>query len=177
MAGLYKLGKASVSDLAKETLINRTTLYPILDKLSKKGLVFQIKIEGKTFLKAVSSQDLKAWIKRRKERAAEQAEDILEWLEAQGKSSGDSSLPEIYFYEDAETIRSLLREADKPDPRQKGLELVEKFKDLNLKINIDESKLIVVSLDENEPWGLVIKNQKILKALESALGRLQAREK
>jgi sugar-specific transcriptional regulator TrmB len=65
LASLYKLEDCSVAKIAKDTLINRTTLYPILENLFEKGLVSKIKIENKTVYQPISSEDFKIWADRK----------------------------------------------------------------------------------------------------------------
>lgn len=138
MAGLYKLGNITVSDLAKETMINRTTLYPILDKLSKKGLVSQIKVEGKTFLKAISPQDFKEWVKRRKEKILKQADEVIDWIENKEKSAGTSLLSEIYYYNGTEAVKNLYNDSLRDNPEK----IIYGFSDYKKAFEVLDSYLI-----------------------------------
>ncbi len=177
MAGLYKLGKTTVSSLAKETLINRTTLYPILDKLLKRGLALEIKAKGRTLVEAASFKDFKKWVERRKKRAERQADEVMEWIADKEKSAGTSSPSEVYYYNGAEAIKSLCQEAGEPGASPKEFLFVDKLKNLDIKINIHESKLIMINFEKNEPWGLVIKNHKIIKAFKNIFEYLRTQEK
>ena len=47
---LLQVDSALISDLAEKTKINRTTVYPVLESLAKKGLVSELQ-EGKKMKK------------------------------------------------------------------------------------------------------------------------------
>ena len=49
---LLQVDNDSVLDLAKRTKINRTTIYPVLESLAKKGLISEIKIDKKVRFQA-----------------------------------------------------------------------------------------------------------------------------
>lgn len=107
LAGLYKLGRSSVGPLAKETLINRTTLYPILEKLMAKGLVSKLEAEGKVIFNPLTADEFKEWVKRKKQEAVNGAEELLAWSEVQKKSGGNPLISEIKYFEGAEGVKNL----------------------------------------------------------------------
>lgn len=107
MAGLYKLGTCTVGALAKETLINRTTLYPIMEKLLEKGLVTQVGTEEKSFFKPISTKEFKDWVIRRKEEANKTGDHLLEWIKSQDSTKRTSLVSDIRYYEGLESVKSL----------------------------------------------------------------------
>ena len=80
LTALFSHGPLSISDLAKITLIQRTTLYPIVEKLKKRGLVFTIKMEGKMFLEVISKHDFEVWLERQKSYFKMESDQLLEWM-------------------------------------------------------------------------------------------------
>jgi len=46
-AALLQVDDDSVLDLSKKTKINRTTIYPVLESLAKKGLISEVKVNAK----------------------------------------------------------------------------------------------------------------------------------
>jgi len=107
MSGLYQLGQSAVGTLAKQTLINRTSLYPILDKLMHKGLVSKLEAEGRVLFQPLSAEEIKDWAKRKKAAAAAAADNLIKWSEAQAKTAGNPLLSEIKYFEGLEGVKTL----------------------------------------------------------------------
>ena len=63
---LLQVDSESIQELAKRTGINRTTVYPVLETLKKKGLVSEIQIGKKTYYSAASPERLETFIERQK---------------------------------------------------------------------------------------------------------------
>lgn len=63
---LLEVETDSVIDLAKKTDINRTTIYPVLESLSKKGLISEVKVDKKIRYAAESPERLETYVERRK---------------------------------------------------------------------------------------------------------------
>ena len=59
---LIRIGKSTTTDLTKETGIHRSYIYDILEKLREKGLVSQIKEEGKQFFLPTEPERLKDYL-------------------------------------------------------------------------------------------------------------------
>lgn len=105
LASLYKLGSASVWELAKDNMINRTTIYPILERLVEKGLVSRVSNDNKDVFRAISKEDLKNWTSKREEMVLEENKEIFDLAENQNKKP--SLLSEVSYFEGLEGIRSL----------------------------------------------------------------------
>ncbi len=110
LSGLYQLGQGSVSMLAKQTLINRTTLYPILERLISKGLVSKIKTESTTIFEPIPLKDFKAWVKRKEDEAKFEADNLLEWVNDQESEENGSLLSEIKYFDGKEGLKTLYRD-------------------------------------------------------------------
>lgn len=104
---LFKIKKGFVSNIAKETLINRTTLYPILDRLLAKGLVSKIIIEEKIAYQAVSIEEFKHWLLTFEMNTKKQTQNLSQWAETQKKSSTNSLLSDIKYYEGMDGVKNL----------------------------------------------------------------------
>jgi len=107
LSALYKSGMSSVSDLAKHTLINRTTLYPILENLAGKGLVSRVRIEGRVMFQALPVEELKEWAERKKKEALRTTDDLVDWAKKQKKGEGNMLLSEIKYFEGLDGVMSL----------------------------------------------------------------------
>jgi len=64
---LLKLGKSGIGSLAEESGVHRTNIYSILDKLKEKGLVSDLKEEGKTIFKVNDPSNLLNYLKENEE--------------------------------------------------------------------------------------------------------------
>ena len=107
LTGLYKLDDTTVSKLSKEVLINRTTLYPILERLLEKGLVSKLFIEGTTIYQPISLAEFKEWVKRKEQEAIKGVQDLLAWAESQETAEKNTLLSEIKYFEGFEGVKNL----------------------------------------------------------------------
>ncbi|HRY82560.1 MAG TPA: helix-turn-helix domain-containing protein [Candidatus Moranbacteria bacterium] len=107
LASLYNLEDGAVNKIAKETLINRTTLYPILEKLAEKGLVSKIKAEGKIRFQPISKEEFSLWAERKEKELKENNKELLCWIDRQGENKKTSLASEIKYFEGMEGIKSL----------------------------------------------------------------------
>lgn len=104
---LFKIKKGFVSNIAKETLINRTTLYPILDRLLAKGLVSKITIEGKVAYQPISLDEFKQWLHTVEMNTKKQTQNLSQWAEMQKKTLTNSLLSDIKYFEGIEGVKTL----------------------------------------------------------------------
>ncbi len=107
MFALYRLSEASVGNLAKETLINRTTLYPILNRMLSKGLVSKIQIEDKTIYKPLPLEDFKDWAESKKEKDETENAELLTWISSQKTRKQKTLLSDISYFEGEEGVKKL----------------------------------------------------------------------
>lgn len=107
LVSLYKLEDVSVNKIAKDTLINRTTLYPILENLTEKGLVSKVKIEGKTLFQPISKEDFKNWAKRKEDEIYSTNKQLLNWIEKQSSSKKTTMASEMKYFEGMEGVKNL----------------------------------------------------------------------
>jgi sugar-specific transcriptional regulator TrmB len=102
---LLEVDNDSVVDLSKRTSINRTTIYPVLESLSKKGLVSEVKIDKKVRFSAEPPERLETYIERKKIQLGEQEKrlkDIIPQIKGIQKESGEK--PVIKYFEGKEGI-------------------------------------------------------------------------
>lgn len=107
MSALYRLQSGGIGVLAKETLINRTTLYPILNQLLEKGLVSQLLVDGKIVYQPISRQDFKAWIGRRTKETEKEISDLTSWFDSAIKEKNTSLISEVSYFSGMEGVKSL----------------------------------------------------------------------
>jgi sugar-specific transcriptional regulator TrmB len=108
--GLLGLKKATVLELSNISNINRPTLYRLLKKLIKKGLISEIYEGKKHFYIAEKPEQLIKFINRQKQKIKKVLPELLD-LEEEA-----TERPKIKFYEGKEGIKNLydelLREKD-----------------------------------------------------------------
>ncbi len=88
---VLELGEATIQDIAKYSKIKRTSLYYILEKLTKETVVFTTKRNKKVFYVATSPKEL---MKRTRERLTE-FENLLEQIEDRKHTVYHK--PRVYF--------------------------------------------------------------------------------
>jgi len=108
---LYRQGETTVSALAKETLINRTTLYPIVEKLVKQGIVSHVKMGGLTYLRAIPREDLSAWIEQQKGESEKKLDQLTAWLKQQTRQTSPSLVSEVTYFEGVEGVKKMFADS------------------------------------------------------------------
>jgi sugar-specific transcriptional regulator TrmB len=96
---LLSVDNDSVIDLAKKTNINRTTIYPILESLMAKGLVFESKIDKKIRFSAEGPERLATFVERQKvlfEEKSERVKDLIPKLKTVQRESGEKPIVKVY---------------------------------------------------------------------------------
>ncbi|KKP77899.1 MAG: hypothetical protein UR78_C0026G0009 [Candidatus Moranbacteria bacterium GW2011_GWF2_35_39] len=111
LAGLYKMQNGSVHELSRETLINRTTLYPIIEKLIEKGLVSGIKSENKTVYQPISKQDFLLWAKRRESDMQKENQELAGWIGNQKNTNSESLISEMKYFNGSESVKNLYHDS------------------------------------------------------------------
>ena len=222
MSGLYQLGSATVGKLAKHTLINRTSLYPILEGLLSKGLVSKLKKEEIIVYQPISLKEFNDWIKRQTNQITSQAEKLVDWIKFQQIQEKNSLISEIKYFEGFEGIKNLYNDSWRNNPEKiiyaitdykkayralgeffnkdyfikrinhgikvinllpesaegkrdiktaqkmlREMKFVKLFENLGIEINIYASKVSIVTFNEKNPSGVLIKNDLIAKAFKN----------
>ena len=110
-AGVYlallAVDNDSVVDLSKKTGINRTTIYPVLESLAKKGLISEVKVDKKVRFQAEPPERLITYVERRKillEETEARLKDIIPQLKGIQRESGE--LPVVKIYEGRDGVVS-----------------------------------------------------------------------
>lgn len=108
---LLQVDNASILDLAKKTNINRTTIYFVIESLTKKGLVSEIRIGKKIHFAAEAPERLETYIERQKtilEEHSRRLKDMLPEIKAVQRELGER--PVVKYFEGREGIISSLEE-------------------------------------------------------------------
>lgn len=96
---LLREEKSSVLDLSKKTNILRTSVYPILDNLSEKGLVSEIKVGKKVYFQAEAPERIGSYIESQKIKLEEQsqlANDYIPQLKSLSRQTGEKPIVKVY---------------------------------------------------------------------------------
>ena len=104
---LLSVDNDSVVDLSKKTKINRTTIYPTLESLAKKGLISEIKVDKKVRFQAEPPERLRTFVERQKTILEEQSErlnDVIPQLKSIHREAGEK--PIVTYFEGKEGIIS-----------------------------------------------------------------------
>jgi len=110
-AALLQVDNDSVLDLSKKTKINRTTIYPVLDSLAKKGLISEVKVDKKIRYQAEPPERLETYVERQKvvlEEQSKRLKDIIPQLKGVQRESGER--PVVKYFEGREGIISSMEE-------------------------------------------------------------------
>src|SRR3989344_6456404 len=108
---LLQVDSTTALDLSKKTKINRSTVYVVIESLSKKGLVSETTVGKKTQFQAESPERLETYVERRKIQFEEQShrlKDIIPEIKSLQRDTGER--PVVKYYEGREGIISLLEE-------------------------------------------------------------------
>ncbi len=100
---LLAVDSESIQDLAKRTGINRTTVYPVLETLEKKGLVSEVQKGKKVEYVAAPPERLETFVERQKvvlEERAERLKDIIPQIKSIQRESGEK--PIVKYFEGRE---------------------------------------------------------------------------
>src|ERR1039458_7649616 len=105
---LYQIRQCPVSRLAKETVINRTSLYPILDRLIEKGLVFSSVQNGVNIYEPIDAGLFKEWLKKKKTEIADQASQLEDWVnKTQSSKQTPSLVSKIKYFEGFDGVKTM----------------------------------------------------------------------
>lgn len=100
---LLQVDSESIQDLAKRTGINRTTVYPVLETLEKKGLVSEIQVGKKTNYVAAPPERLETFIARQKvtlQERSERLKDVIPQIKSLQRQEGER--PIVKYFEGRE---------------------------------------------------------------------------
>lgn len=108
---LLQVDNESIQDLAKRTGINRTTVYPVLETLEKKGLVSEVQIGKKTHYEAAAPERLETFVERQKMLLVEKSKRLVDIIpELKGIQRKEGERPIIKFFEGRDGVVSAYEE-------------------------------------------------------------------
>lgn len=108
---LLEVDDDSVLGLAERTQVNRTTVYPVLETLEKKGLVSEVQVDKKTHYRAEPPERLQSYVERRRVSLDEQQKrlaDVVPQLKSLAREGGKK--PVIKYYDGKEGVLSAMEE-------------------------------------------------------------------
>ena len=116
---LLVLGESTASDLAKESGVNRSSAYVVLEALQKKGLVKGSEGEGVQIFKAAPPEKLSQIAEENLKRHADIAETLRNILpDLKGVHKDQKHRPKVKIYEGAEAIRQLFEDLLESDVKE-----------------------------------------------------------
>lgn len=108
---LLKVDSGSIQEIAKNTGINRTTVYPVLESLTEKGLVGEVHDGKKTAYQAAAPERLETFVERQKvllEEKSKRLKDIIPEIKGIQRKEGER--PVIKFFEGRDGVVSAYEE-------------------------------------------------------------------
>jgi sugar-specific transcriptional regulator TrmB len=107
--GAFKLGSGPISSLARQTKIKRPTVYVILEKLKKMGLVVSEKKDNKQIFIVQNPQNLLKIINDRKKTLEEKEEKLKKALpQLKTMARKESYIPSVRYYEGKEGVWNIV---------------------------------------------------------------------
>ncbi len=117
---LLQVDFGSIQDIATKTKINRTTVYPVLETLGKKGLVSESQEGKKTLYQAASPERIETLVERQRvvlEENASRLKDIIPQIKSLQREQGER--PIIKYFEGRGGAISAYEEFYNFDPKKK----------------------------------------------------------
>lgn len=114
---LLQVDKNGVQELATRTKINRTTVYPVIESLQKKGLVSEIQDGKKVEYMAEPPERLETYVERQKvvfEEHAKRLKDIIPQIKSIQREQGER--PVVKYFEGRDGAISAYEEFYRFDP-------------------------------------------------------------
>ena len=114
---LLQVDSSPIQDIAERTGINRTTVYPVLDSLEKKGLVSETHEGKKVSYVAAPPERLETYVERQRvlfEEKAKRLEDIIPQIKSIQREQGER--PVVKYFEGRDGAISAYEEFYTFDP-------------------------------------------------------------
>jgi sugar-specific transcriptional regulator TrmB len=96
---LLQVDSDSIPNIAKKTDINRTTVYPLLESLNKKGLVSETLEGKKVFYQAAAPERLETFVERQKvtlQEKSERLKDIIPQIKSIQREQGERPVVKMF---------------------------------------------------------------------------------
>jgi predicted transcriptional regulator len=97
---LLSVDSNSIADIAEKTKVNRTTVYPVLESLQKKGLVSEIQEGKKVLYQAAPPERLETYVERQKvvlEERSARLRDVIPQMKSIQREQGER--PIVKYFE------------------------------------------------------------------------------
>lgn len=116
---LLQVDRDTIPDLAKKTEINRTTVYPVLESLQKKGLVSEVHEGKKVSYVAAPPERLETYVERQRvlfEEKSKRLKDVIPQIKSIQRESGER--PVVKYFEGRDGAISAYEEFYSFDPNK-----------------------------------------------------------
>ena len=105
---LYQIGYCPVSRLSKETMINRTSLYPIIEGLIKRGLISSSVQNGIAFFEPIEPKLFQEWLLNKEKETSNQIAQLKTWLnETKSSKQTISLVSKIKYFEGFDGVKAM----------------------------------------------------------------------
>jgi HTH-type transcriptional regulator, sugar sensing transcriptional regulator len=96
---LLQVDSSTIHDISEKTGVNRTTVYPVLESLEKKGLVSEIQVGKKIEYQAAPPERLETYVERQKATLQEKSErlkDIIPQIKSIQREQGERPIIKVF---------------------------------------------------------------------------------
>lgn len=164
-----ELGPCKASLLAKKTDLNRTTTYALLDALSKKGLISQLKKTGTLHYVASEPFRLLQFLKSKKEHLEQNINQFCHLIHNFEKLKKEQKKqPQVIVFEGPKQLEHLFQKISNSTPLVKARFPENSIENTEpLDILIYENQLIFVA--KKEQFGILIESAQITKTQKELL--------
>lgn len=149
---LLQVDSSSIQDLAEKTGINRTTVYPVLESLEKKGLVSETHVGKKVFYVAAPPERLETYVERQRvlfEEKAKRLEDIIPQIKSIQREQGER--PVVKYFEGRDGTISAFEEfyMFQPEEEEPGYFIFNKDLIRKIYTKEEQEKMLKIRVGKN----------------------------
>ncbi len=96
---LVQVDSDSIQNISQKTKINRTTVYPVLESLKKKGLVSEVQVDKKVHYEAAPPERLETFVERQKvvlEERSARLKDVIPQIKSIQREQGERPIVKLF---------------------------------------------------------------------------------
>lgn len=107
LGSLFKMGKSAVSEISKDTLLNRTALYHTIDSLTRKGLVTCVEKNKISYYEAIPIDQYEKWAEKKLASFKESVASDIKTFSSIKKDRSESIYADVKYFEGFEAVKNL----------------------------------------------------------------------
>ena len=167
---LIKFGKSTTTTLTKETGIHRTYIYDILEKLKEKGLISQIKEEGKQYFISTDPSRLKDYLNEK----LDIVKNLLPELNELKKGNSEETTVEVF--KGKEGIKLILNDMVKEGKDYLGVGVIHYFENEDYLPKIFTDQWIVKMSEKNVKEKMILEEGTYISPIKKSEFRYLPKE-